>query len=80
MSKKKKEAKTPTHYYYTGLDTDLKCKFKNCQEKGGLVLSTYLADYSCEYCGRMQRMTLSSYYQPILKLKGNKHDGSQEVK
>ena len=67
------KAETPTHYYYTGLDTDLKCKFKDCREKGGLILNHRIADYRCEGCGRWQKMTLGDYYQPILKIKGNKH-------
>jgi hypothetical protein len=45
---------SPTHYYYQGELSDLKCKFKKCQQRGGLVLSTINVDYSCEYCGRWQ--------------------------
>ena len=52
---------------YQGLDKDLICKFKKCNEKGGLVLSTVCFDYSCEYCGKMQNMPMTDYYQPIVK-------------
>ena len=64
---------SPTHYYYQGELSDLKCKFKSCQQKGGLVLSTINVDYSCEYCGRWQNILLDEYYQPVLKIKNNKH-------
>ena len=52
---------------YQGLDEDLICKFKKCDTKGGLVLSTVNSDFVCEYCGKWQNMPMTAYYQPIVK-------------
>ncbi len=66
------------YFYYTGQDTDLYCKYKNCREKGALILQKYVCDYVCEACGKYQKIELSDWYQPILKI-NSKHIKADKV-